>query len=106
VISAEGLVLPCNFFEHNLYDARFFNSAFLPGANDASFVDGKIQVKEFINEYKAELDISKKNLHDVFKSRFWTELVERWSGENKIMECAMTCGEKFTKVWDQGGSKR
>ena len=23
VITAEGIVMPCNFFEHNLYDARF-----------------------------------------------------------------------------------
>lgn len=110
VITAEGLVLPCNFFEHNLYDARFYNQHYMPGSNKASFVykDGKIvnQVKEFVNQYKNELDINKKSLDDVFKSNFWTELVERWSSPDKIMECAMTCGEKFTKVWDQGGSKR
>jgi MoaA/NifB/PqqE/SkfB family radical SAM enzyme len=106
VITAEGLVLPCNFFEHNMYDARFRNGE-MPGANDASFLSiGRIQVKEFVEEYKNELDINKKNLEDVFKSKFWNELVNRWSGTNKIMECAMTCGEKFTKVWDQGGSIR
>ena len=106
VVTAEGLVLPCNFFEHNMYDARFRNNA-MPGANAASFIDtGRIQVKEFVEEYKNELDINKINLEDIFKSRFWNELVDRWSGANKIMECAMTCGEKFTKVWDQGGSIR
>jgi MoaA/NifB/PqqE/SkfB family radical SAM enzyme len=106
VITAEGLVLPCNFFEHNMYDARFRNGA-MPGANDASFLStGRIQVKEFVEQYRNELDINKKSLEDIFKSNFWTALVDRWSGTNKIMECAMTCGEKFTKVWDQGGSKR
>jgi hypothetical protein len=106
VITAEGLVLPCNFFEHNLYDARFYDNA-MPGANAASFTsDGRIQVKEFVDRYKDELDINKNNLDDIFKSNFWVELVDRWSNPNKIMECAMTCGEKFTKVWDQGGSKR
>jgi MoaA/NifB/PqqE/SkfB family radical SAM enzyme len=107
VISAEGLVLPCNFFEHNLYDARFFNSAFLPGANDASFVNGVNQVKEFVDRYQEELTIKTNSLEKVFKSNFWPELVNRWYGpKNKLMECAMTCGEKFTKVWDQGGSIR
>lgn len=106
VITAEGLVLPCNFFEHNLYDARFYSDQYLPGANAASFVDGKNQVLEFVNQYKKELNINQHSLEDIFKSNFWTELVARWSGPNKIMECAMTCGEKFTKVWDQGGSIR
>ena len=106
VITAEGLVLPCNFFEHNMYDARFHTFA-RPGANYASFTDsGKIQVKEFIDQYKNDLDINKKNLSDIFKSYFWRDLVDSWSGTNRIMECAMTCGEKFTKVWDQGGSIR
>lgn len=107
VITAEGLVLPCNFFEHNLYDARFYSSDYLPGANSASFTaDGNNQVAEFVMQYKKELDVNTRNLKDVFKSRFWDELVNRWSGSNKIMECAMTCGQKFTKVWDQGGSIR
>jgi MoaA/NifB/PqqE/SkfB family radical SAM enzyme len=110
VITAEGLVLPCNFFEHNLYDARFYNQHIMPGSNDASFIfrDGKIvnQVKDFIDQYKSELDINQQRLTDVFASNFWPELVSRWSENNKIMECAMTCGEKFTKVWDQGGSIR
>jgi MoaA/NifB/PqqE/SkfB family radical SAM enzyme len=106
VITAEGLVLPCNFFEHNMYDARFYNNA-MPGAHYSSFINNeRIQVKEFIDQYKNELDINKKSLQNIFKSRFWTELVGRWSGPNKIMECAMTCGDKFTKVWDQGGSIR
>jgi MoaA/NifB/PqqE/SkfB family radical SAM enzyme len=106
VVTAEGLVLPCNFFEHNLYDARFYVPGALPGANAASFSNGKNQVQEFVDRYRNELDINKKRLDDIFKSNFWAELVDRWTGPNKIMECAMTCGEKFTKVWDQGGSIR
>lgn len=106
VITAEGLVLPCNFFEHNLYDARFYSFA-RPGAHPASFTTtGKVQVKEFVDQYKHELDINKKYLKDIFKSHFWRDLVDSWSDNNRIMECAMTCGEKFTKVWDQGGSIR
>ena len=107
VITAEGLVLPCNFFEHNMYDARFHNRLYLPGANSASFdYRGDNQVNEFVLRYRSELDVNKNSLENVFKSEFWTELTTRWTGPNKIMECAMTCGEKFTKVWDQGGSIR
>lgn len=105
VITAEGLVLPCNFFEHNLYDARFYYDA-MPGANAVSFnVDGQNQVQGLLEKYN-DLNINEKSLEEVFKSRFWIELVGRWAGPNKIMECAMTCGDKFTKVWDQGGSIR
>lgn len=106
VIAANGLVLPCNFFEHNLYDARFFNREYMPGANDASFYNGFNQVQELVSRYIKELDINKHNLEYIFQSEFWDELVNRWTGKEKIMECAMTCGEKFTKVWDQGGSIR
>ena len=107
VVTAEGLVLPCNFFEHNMYDARFRDRLHLPGANSASFDDrGDNQVSEFVLRYRSELDVNKNNLENIFKSKFWNELTDRWTGPNKIMECAMTCGEKFTKVWDQGGSIR
>jgi MoaA/NifB/PqqE/SkfB family radical SAM enzyme len=106
VITAEGLVLPCNFFEHNLHDARFYDSEQMPGAHYLSFNQGINQVKEFIERYKNELDLNSNTLENVFKSNFWNELTIRWNRPNKIMECAMTCGEKFTKVWDQGGSKR
>jgi len=106
VITAEGLVLPCNFFEHNLHDARFYDD-YMPGANVASFIStGGNQVQEFVGRYYNELDINQHCLENIFKSKFWEELTNRWTGPNKIMECAMTCGEKFTKVWDQGGSKR
>jgi len=105
-ITATGLVLPCNFFEHNLYDARFKSHGFMPGANDASFINGSNQVQEFVNTFRDELDINHKSLENVFKSDFWRALVLKWTGTGKIMECAMTCGEKFTKVWDQGGSIR
>jgi hypothetical protein len=36
-ITAEGLLLPCNFFEHNLYDARFRDRSIAPGSNDLHF---------------------------------------------------------------------
>ena len=104
VITAEGLVLPCNFFEHNLYDARFYDD-YMPGASVASFIPGGNQVQELVGRYK-DLNINQTSLKEVFESNFWVELVSRWTGPDKIMECAMTCGEKFTKVWDQGGSKR
>jgi MoaA/NifB/PqqE/SkfB family radical SAM enzyme len=105
-ITAEGLVLPCNFFEHNMYDARFVNHEYMPGANKAHFYNGKNQVVEFIDRYRNELDIHTNTLKNIFQSSFWNELTSRWSGKEKLMECAMTCGEKFTKVWDQGGSTR
>jgi MoaA/NifB/PqqE/SkfB family radical SAM enzyme len=105
-ITAEGLVLPCNFFEHNLYDARFVNTQYMPGANKAHFHNGQNQVQELIGRYKNELDINLNKLEKVFESNFWNELISRWTGNEKLMECAMTCGEKFTKVWDQGGSVR
>lgn len=105
-ITAEGLVLPCNFFEHNLYDARFLDRQYWPGANDAHFDNGHNQVQEFVDRYRPQLDINLNSLEHIFQSNFWRELVDRWHGEHKLMECAMTCGEKFTKVWDQGGSTR
>lgn len=104
VITAEGLVLPCNFFEHNLYDARFHDRSIAPGANDLHFVDGKNQVSEFVNKYKDELNIHNHTLEEIMSSKFWTELVDSWSkplGEGRIFECAFTCGQKLTKVWDQ-----
>jgi hypothetical protein len=60
----------------------------------------------FVNTFAEELDVTRNSLEQVFKSDFWRALVNKWSGPGKIMECAMTCGEKFTKVWDQGGSVR
>jgi MoaA/NifB/PqqE/SkfB family radical SAM enzyme/NAD(P)-dependent dehydrogenase (short-subunit alcohol dehydrogenase family) len=103
-ITAEGLVLPCNFFEHNLYDARFKDRSIAPGANNLHFVDGKNQVSEFVNQYRNELDINNNSLQQVFESKFWPELVNSWSKDlnsGRIFECAFTCGQKLTKVWDQ-----
>ncbi|CAB4133727.1 COG0535 Predicted Fe-S oxidoreductases [uncultured Caudovirales phage] len=104
-INAEGLVLPCNFFNHNLYDARFHTNA-LPFRHYLHSFDGKNQIQEFVDDFKHELSIINNSLDQVFKSKFWTQLINSWSQKNRIMECAMTCGEKFTKVWDQGGSIR
>ena len=105
-INAEGLVLPCNFFNHNLYDARFRDGC-LPGANPLSTVDGKNQVREFLERYGLNnLNIHYKTLPDIFANEFWQDLVASFNNNNRLFECAMTCGAKFTKVWDQGGSNR
>lgn len=103
-ITAEGLVLPCNFFEHNLYDARFHDTSIAPSANELHFVQGKNQVQEFVNKYRNELDINTCTLEQIFASKFWDELVSSWKktiDEGRIFECAFTCGQKLTKVWDQ-----
>lgn len=107
-ITAEGIVLPCNFFEHNLYDARFFDRSIAPGANDLHFVNGKNQVKEFIEQHnKDKLNIKNYSLEEIFKNEFWDELVNSWNktlDQGRIFECAFTCGQKLTKVWDQNKS--
>jgi hypothetical protein len=39
----------------------------------------------------------------------WNDLVLSWDKDlshGRLFECAMTCGSKLQKVWDQGGSKR
>lgn len=104
IISAEGLVLPCNFFTHNLYDARFRDGS-LPGANSLSFVNGKNQVESIINYYgKDDLNINNRSLKEIFANGFWQHVVDSWNkrlSEGRIFECAMTCGTKLTKVWDQ-----
>lgn len=104
-INAEGLVLPCNFFNHNLYDARFRDGS-LPGANALAFVNGQNQVQKFLSKYGLHnLNIHNHSLETIFNNAMWHDLVESFDN-NKLFECAMTCGEKFTKVWDQGGSKK
>jgi MoaA/NifB/PqqE/SkfB family radical SAM enzyme len=105
-ITAQGVVLPCNFFNHNLYDARFHNNAH-PGSNELSTVDGKNQVRAFLEIYGLDnLNINYHTLQEIFNNAFWQDLVESWSNANRLFECAMTCGSKLTKVWDQGGNKK
>jgi MoaA/NifB/PqqE/SkfB family radical SAM enzyme len=100
-INAEGTVLPCNFFNHNLYDARFRDGS-LPGANPLSSVDGKNQVREFLQRYGLDnLNIHHNTLPEIFANDFWQDLVESFTNSDRLFECAMTCGNKFTKVWDQ-----
>jgi len=110
VITGEGLVLPCNFFTHNLYDKRFYDRDTLPGSNDLSFVNGKNQVRTFLETYGLDnLNIKHRSLEDIFANNFWDHLVHSWTKDlehGRIFECAMTCGSKLTKVWDQGGNKR
>jgi MoaA/NifB/PqqE/SkfB family radical SAM enzyme len=103
-ITAEGLVLPCNFFEHNLYDARFRDRSIAPGSHDLHFIDGENQVAKFVDQHRSELDINTNSLEQVFDSNFWNTLVTSWDktlDEGRIFECAFTCGQKLTKVWDQ-----
>lgn len=105
-INAEGLVLPCNFLNHNLYDARFHDGS-LPGAHELSFKNGVHTTRLFLEKYGLDnLNIKYKSLQEIFKNPFWNDLVDSWTNENRLFECAMTCGSKITKVWDQGGSKR
>lgn len=105
VVTAEGLVLPCNFFEHNLYDARFRKDTFMPSANQLHFENGKNQVEQFIDQYgKENLNIKNHSLEDIFKNQFWQDLILSWDkklGEGRIFECAFSCGQKLTKIWDQ-----
>ena len=104
-INAEGVVLPCNFFNHNLYDARFRDGS-MPGANALSQPRGRNQVRDFLLCYGLDnLNIHNNSLEGVFENPMWSDLVESFT-HDRLFECAMTCGEKFTKVWDQGGSKR
>ena len=109
-INAEGLVLPCNFFNHNLYDRRFYESDILPGANELSMVNGKNQVRTFLESYNLDsFNINLHNLEEIFSSRMWNDLVASWNktlADGRLFECASTCGSKLTKVWDQGGSTR
>lgn len=107
-INAEGLVLPCNFFNHNLYDARFYQDV-LPGANQLHSINGRNQVREFLESYGLEnINIHQRSLEQIFDCSMWMDLVDGWNrtrDQGRLFECAMTCGEKFTKVWDQGGNK-
>jgi MoaA/NifB/PqqE/SkfB family radical SAM enzyme len=109
-INAEGLVMPCNFFNHNLYDRRFYDSDVLPGANALSSVNGKNQVRTFLESYGLNnLNINHKTLDEIFQIPLWNDLVNSFSNtldNGRLFECAMTCGSKLSKVWDQGGSKR
>ena len=110
VVNAEGLVLPCNFFNHNLYDRRFYESNVLPESNSLSTVNGQNQVRAFLESYDLDsFNIHLHSLEEIFNSPMWTDLVDSWNktlSNGRLFECAMTCGSKITKVWDQGGSKR
>jgi MoaA/NifB/PqqE/SkfB family radical SAM enzyme len=109
-INAEGIVLPCNFFNHNLYDARFYNQNQLPCANDLSIVNNKNQVREFLEKYGLDnLNINHRSLSEIFNNAMWVDLVESFNKTldgGRLFECSMTCGSKLKKVWDQGGSKK
>ena len=103
-VNAEGVVLPCNFFNHNLYDLRFHNTDTLPRANALSGQPN--QVKEFLDQYGLNnLSIKNNSLADIFDNKFWQDLHSSFTG-NRLFECAMTCGKRLTKVWDQGGNRR
>lgn len=106
-INASGLVLPCNMLNHNLTDARFDSPDEIhPGANHLAFLkDGSNQFKDFLSRYDAsQLNIHSSSLAQVFKNKFWEDLVNSWKANSfpeRMFECALTCGKKFKKVWDQ-----
>lgn len=110
IVNAEGLVLPCNFFNHNLYDRRFYEPGVLPEANELSTVNGQNQVRKFLEGYTLNsFNIHMHSLKQIFESPMWSDLVASWNktlAQGRLFECAMTCGSRITKVWDQGGSKR
>ena len=74
----------------------------MPGSNQGHTVDGRNQVTEFLNQYGLDnLSIHNYTIEEIYENKFWSDLVDSWTGENRIFECAMTCGKQFTKVWDQ-----
>ena len=109
-INVEGLVLPCNFFNHNLYDQRFHEPGVLPEANELSYCNGKNQVRSFLESYGLDnLNINQHSLSEIFNNAMWQDLSDSFDKDldhGRLFECAMTCGSRLTKVWDQGGSKR
>lgn len=107
LINADGWVMPCNFFNHNLYDARFHDRNILPSSNDLSFLpNGKNQIQDLFERHNAKIDlnINHTSLYNIFQNNFWNEITNGFNKDisnGRIFECAMTCGEKLHKVWDQ-----
>jgi len=107
LITSNGLVLPCNFFNHNLIDARFHDRDVVPGANDLSFLPtGENQVRDLLDRHNADIgmNINHTSIADAMQNSFWDELVDSFDkplSEGRIFECALTCGKEFHKVWDQ-----
>jgi len=107
VINADGWVMPCNFFNHNLYDARFYNRNILPSSNDLSFLpSGRTQIRDLFERHNAheQLNITHTPLPTIFKSPFWKEISDSFSktlNNGRLFECSLTCGDKLHKVWDQ-----
>jgi len=107
LINSHGWVMPCNFFNHNLEDARFYDHTIMPGSNKLSFLsNGKNQIQDLFERHLAEteLNINHRPLTKIFNNNFWKEVEQSWNkelGKGRIFECAMTCGSKLTKVWDQ-----
>jgi MoaA/NifB/PqqE/SkfB family radical SAM enzyme len=104
-INCEGMVLPCNFFNHNLYDARFHDRASLPGAHDLAFKQGRNAVRVFLESYGLDnLNIHHRSLPEIFDCEMWQDLQQSWQAgfdRGRLFECAFSCGERFTKTWDQ-----
>lgn len=105
-INADGLMLPCNFLSHNLYDQRFFDPMSMPGAYHLSTnKDGKNHVRAFLEQYGLDnLNIKHKSIPEIFQNRMWADLTDSLDKDfcnGRLFECAMTCGSKISKVWDQ-----
>lgn len=107
LINSDGWLMPCNFFNHNLYDLRFKDRNVFPGSNDLSYLpDGRNQIADLFGRHNADiaLNIHYTSIPEILKSPFWDEVTSSWDkkcGEGRIFECAMTCGSKLHKVWDQ-----
>lgn len=105
-ITMEGLVLPCNFLQHNLYDVRMHTTS-IPFSNKLSKIGSESQVKKFLENYDyKELNINHSSLEKIFESKFWSDLYNSFTGNNRLYTCAFVCGKQFKKVWDQEGNKR
>jgi hypothetical protein len=49
------------------------------------------------------------SIEKIFENTMWNDLIASWGKTlecGRLFECSMTCGSKFTKVWDQGGNKK
>jgi hypothetical protein len=104
-INCQGMVLPCNFFNHNLYDARFHEPNRLPYQNACASINGKNQVRQFLESYGMHtLNLYHHSLPEIFASPMWSDLEQSWRcgfSQGRLFECAFTCGQRFHKTWDQ-----
>jgi MoaA/NifB/PqqE/SkfB family radical SAM enzyme len=103
-INMDGVVLPCNFLNHNIYDVRMHEPT-IPFSNKLSKPNGVSQVQEFLSQYNInDLNINHSSLEHIFSNQFWTDIYNSFTNDRRLYTCSFTCGKEFKKVWDQGGS--